>query len=130
MWRRPRRRLEAAEYSGELPLRGKRTSPASRGWRPWGLRPSALAAASRAARAAPNETINQQINYRLISESRSSRRSLARADCVIAARCSEPSGLRTILIGDMATEALVWPRRKRGSASLSSISSSSSVAYW
>ena len=60
--------------------------------------------------------------------SRSSRRSLASADCVIAARCSEPSGFLTILIGESAMDAFVWPRKKRGSASLSSISSSSCVS--
>ena len=30
------------------------------------------------------------------------------SDCVMAARCIEPSGFLTILIGDMATEFLVW----------------------
>ena len=35
------------------------------------------------------------------------RRSLERADCVMAARCIEPSGFLTILIGDMATEFFV-----------------------
>ena len=47
---------------------------------------------------------------------------MASADCVIAARCIEPSGFLTILIGDMAMEFLVCPRRKIGSSSLSSIS--------
>ena len=54
-------------------------------------------------------------------------RSLASADCVIAARCREPSGFLTTLIGDMAMEAFVCPRRNKGSCSFSSISSSSSV---
>ena len=59
--------------------------------------------------------------------SRSSRRSFASADCVIAARCSEPSGFLTTLIGLIATEFFVCPRRKSGSCSFSSISNSSSV---
>mmetsp|Transcript_3212 Transcript_3212/g.9436 ORF Transcript_3212/g.9436 Transcript_3212/m.9436 type:complete len:358 (-) Transcript_3212:112-1185(-) len=58
----------------------------------------------------------------------SSRRSLASAPCVSAARWSDPSGLATILTGDASRAVDVWPRRKAGSTSLSSISTSSSTS--
>ena len=61
--------------------------------------------------------------------SRSSRRSLASALCVMAARCSEPSGLATILIGDTSTPLRAdWPLRNAGSCSLMSTSNSSSTS--
>eukprot|EP00160_Parvularia_atlantis_P013027 Unigene2682_Nuclearia_a/m.8299 Unigene2682_Nuclearia_a/g.8299 ORF Unigene2682_Nuclearia_a/g.8299 Unigene2682_Nuclearia_a/m.8299 type:complete len:460 (-) Unigene2682_Nuclearia_a:363-1742(-) len=60
--------------------------------------------------------------------SRSSRRSLASAACVSAARCSDPSGFLTILIGDMSTASRVVPRRNSGSSSTSSTSMFSSLS--
>mmetsp|Transcript_1352 Transcript_1352/g.3461 ORF Transcript_1352/g.3461 Transcript_1352/m.3461 type:complete len:251 (-) Transcript_1352:860-1612(-) len=61
---------------------------------------------------------------------RNSRRSLARVDCWRAARCRDPSGFLTILIGSMSLLPLrlVCPRRKLGSVSASSTSVSSSVS--
>mmetsp|Transcript_3158 Transcript_3158/g.11400 ORF Transcript_3158/g.11400 Transcript_3158/m.11400 type:complete len:251 (-) Transcript_3158:1163-1915(-) len=58
----------------------------------------------------------------------SSRRSLASAPCVMAARCRLPSGFLTILIGETFTELRVWPLRNVGSASLSSTSKSTSFS--
>ena len=58
----------------------------------------------------------------------SSRRSFASADCVIAARCSEPSGFFTIFTGDRCTWCIDWPARNAGAASFSSMSTSSSTA--
>lgn len=47
----------------------------------------------------------------------SSRRSLARADCVMAARCMLPSGFFTILMGDTSSpDRLDCPFRNAGSA--------------
>mmetsp|Transcript_25180 Transcript_25180/g.72587 ORF Transcript_25180/g.72587 Transcript_25180/m.72587 type:complete len:247 (-) Transcript_25180:159-899(-) len=61
--------------------------------------------------------------------SRASRRSLASAVCVEAARASEPSGSLTTWIGESCSPALVvWPRRKIGSFSWISISKSSSTS--
>ncbi|KAI8475231.1 MAG: hypothetical protein J3K34DRAFT_405041, partial [Monoraphidium minutum] len=46
----------------------------------------------------------------------SSRRSLPSADCVMAARCSDPSGFFTILIGLISMPLLLeWPLRNSGS---------------
>mmetsp|Transcript_12824 Transcript_12824/g.38740 ORF Transcript_12824/g.38740 Transcript_12824/m.38740 type:complete len:432 (+) Transcript_12824:2696-3991(+) len=59
----------------------------------------------------------------------SSRRSLASADWVMAARCMLPSGFFTILMGDTSTpDRLLCPARNAGSASLMSISNSSSLS--
>mmetsp|Transcript_26715 Transcript_26715/g.58162 ORF Transcript_26715/g.58162 Transcript_26715/m.58162 type:complete len:307 (-) Transcript_26715:1112-2032(-) len=59
----------------------------------------------------------------------SSRRSLASADCVMAARCRLPSGFFTILMGDMSRLIAAWaPRRNGASTSLSSISTASSAS--
>mmetsp|Transcript_30639 Transcript_30639/g.81488 ORF Transcript_30639/g.81488 Transcript_30639/m.81488 type:complete len:276 (-) Transcript_30639:302-1129(-) len=58
----------------------------------------------------------------------SSRRSLASWFWVMAARFSEPSGLATIRTGESSLVSRVWPRKNAGSASLSSISISSSVS--
>mmetsp|Transcript_10877 Transcript_10877/g.33782 ORF Transcript_10877/g.33782 Transcript_10877/m.33782 type:complete len:268 (+) Transcript_10877:1180-1983(+) len=55
-----------------------------------------------------------------------SRRSLASAPAAIAARCMLPSGLATMRMGLTSSVRDVWPDRKAGSASLSSISTSSS----
>ncbi len=47
--------------------------------------------------------------------------------CVMAARCSEPSGFFTILMGLISMPLLLeWPLRKAGSSSFRSISNSSS----
>ena len=58
----------------------------------------------------------------------SSRRSFASADCVIAARCSDPSGFFTILIGDASPPAAICPARNGGSFSLMSMSNACSAA--
>mmetsp|Transcript_9523 Transcript_9523/g.25317 ORF Transcript_9523/g.25317 Transcript_9523/m.25317 type:complete len:215 (-) Transcript_9523:37-681(-) len=61
--------------------------------------------------------------------SRASRRSFARALCVDAARARLPSGSFTTWMGDNCRPAfVVWPRRKTGSFSCSSISKSSSMS--
>mmetsp|Transcript_76646 Transcript_76646/g.228451 ORF Transcript_76646/g.228451 Transcript_76646/m.228451 type:complete len:253 (+) Transcript_76646:2169-2927(+) len=61
--------------------------------------------------------------------SRASRRSLASAICVEAARARLPSGSLTTWIGDSCKPPLVvWPRRKIGSLSCISISKSSSTS--
>mmetsp|Transcript_1989 Transcript_1989/g.6357 ORF Transcript_1989/g.6357 Transcript_1989/m.6357 type:complete len:233 (-) Transcript_1989:390-1088(-) len=57
--------------------------------------------------------------------SRNSRRSFESALCVIAARCREPSGFFTTLIGDSSRVRRVWPARNGGSSSRSSTSISS-----
>mmetsp|Transcript_15737 Transcript_15737/g.53725 ORF Transcript_15737/g.53725 Transcript_15737/m.53725 type:complete len:320 (-) Transcript_15737:241-1200(-) len=59
----------------------------------------------------------------------SSRRSLASALCVMAARCMDPSGFATILMGDASTPlAAVWPFRNGASWSFISTSNSSSTS--
>mmetsp|Transcript_85 Transcript_85/g.190 ORF Transcript_85/g.190 Transcript_85/m.190 type:complete len:439 (+) Transcript_85:1603-2919(+) len=58
----------------------------------------------------------------------SSRRSLASADCVIAARCRLPSGFLTILMGDTSPPGAVCPARNGASSSLISTSTSCSAS--
>mmetsp|Transcript_105062 Transcript_105062/g.263140 ORF Transcript_105062/g.263140 Transcript_105062/m.263140 type:complete len:260 (+) Transcript_105062:2294-3073(+) len=58
-----------------------------------------------------------------------SRRSFASVVCVDAARAKLPSGSLTTWIGDNCSPAfVVWPRKKTGSRSCSSISKSSSMS--
>ena len=57
----------------------------------------------------------------------SSRLSFANACCVIAARCMDPSGFLTILMGE-TSPWFVWPSRKGASLSLISISTSCSAS--
>ena len=58
----------------------------------------------------------------------SSRRSFASADCVIAARCIDPSGFFTILIGETSPSLGTCPRKNGASASLISMSTSFSAS--